>query len=163
MSTRPCGHVVEILVDIVSKNGNLLLNVPQQPDGTLDLECTQLLEDLGAWMKVCGEGIYGTRPFRVFGEGPSSVTIDGFTEDRVTWTSSDYRFTRREKTVYAFQLAWPADGRAVIRSLTGEAVTGVRLLGHGPVPFEQAHGILVIQLPDAPPLDVANCLAIELT
>jgi alpha-L-fucosidase len=159
---KTAGHVIEILVDIVSKNGNLLLNVPQLPDGSLDLECTQLLDELGAWMKVCGEGIYGTRPFRVFGEGPSSVIIDGFTEDRVSWTSSDYRFTRRENTVYAFQLDWPDDGRAVIRSFAGESVTGVRLLGHGPVPFEHAHGILVVRLPETPPLDVANCLAVDL-
>jgi alpha-L-fucosidase len=159
---RTAGHVIELLVDIVSKNGNLLLNVPQQPDGTIDLECSQLLDDLGAWTKVCGEGIYGTRPFRVSGEGPSTVVIKGFTEDRVSWTSSDYRFTRRDDTVYAFQLAWPDDRRAVIRSLAGhETVTGVRLLGHGPVPFEQVEGILVVRLPDAPPVDAANCLALD--
>ncbi|MFD3406543.1 alpha-L-fucosidase [Kribbella sp. NPDC058693] len=158
---KTAGHVIELLVDIVSKNGNLLLNVPQQPDGSLDLECTQLLEDLGAWTKVCGEGIYGTRPFDVFGEGPSSVIIDGFTEDRVRWTSSDYRFTRRDNTIYAFQLAWPADHRAIIRGLTAESVTAVRLLGHGPVPFTQAQGILVAELPETPPLEVANCLAIQ--
>ncbi|MFI6676280.1 alpha-L-fucosidase [Kribbella sp. NPDC050470] len=158
---KTAGHVIEMLVDIVAKNGNLLLNIPQLPDGTLDLECSQLLDDLGAWMRVCGEGIYGTRPYRVFGEGPSSVVIKGFTEDRVNWTDADYRFTRREDTVYAFQLAWPSDGRAVIRSLAGsETVTGVRLLGHGPVPFDQAHGILIARLPDNPPLAAANCLAL---
>ncbi|MFC9693433.1 alpha-L-fucosidase [Kribbella sp. NPDC056951] len=156
-------HVVELLVDIVSKNGNLLLNIPQLPDGTLDLECSQLLEELGAWMRVCGEGIHGTRPFRVFGEGPSSVTISGFTEDRVDWKAADYRFTRRDNTVYAFQLAWPEDGRSVIRSLADhETVTEVRLLGHGPVPFEQSHGILVVRLPEAPPVAVANCLALRI-
>ncbi|GAA1120811.1 alpha-L-fucosidase [Kribbella jejuensis] len=160
---KTAGHVVEMLVDIVSKNGNLLLNVPQLPDGSLDLECTRILEDLGAWMRVCGEGIYGTRPFRVFGEGPRSVVIDGFTEDRVNWTSSDFRFTRRDNTVYAFQLAWPDDGRAVIRSLAGhESVAGVRLLGHGPVDFEQAHGTLVVRLPDKQPVEFANCLALDL-
>jgi alpha-L-fucosidase len=99
----------------------------------------------------------------VFGEGPSTVVIKGFTEDRVSWTSSDFRFTRRDNTLYAFQLAWPADRRAVIRSLAGhETVTGVRLLGQGPVPFEQPHGVLVVRLPDTPPVDVANCLAIDL-
>ena len=99
----------------------------------------------------------------MFGEGPSTVVIKGFTEDRVSWTSADYRFTRRDNTLYAFQLAWPDDRRAVIRSLADhENVTSVRLLGHGPVSFEQAHGILVVRLPDAPPLDVANCLAIDL-
>jgi alpha-L-fucosidase len=160
---KTAGHVIEMLVDIVSKNGNLLLNVPQQPDGTVDLECSQLLDDLGSWTQTCGEGIYGTRPFRVFGEGPASVVIDGFTEDRVNWTSSDFRFTRRDDTVYAFQMAWPTDGRAVIRSFAGhESVAAVRLLGHGPVPFEQAHGILVIRLPETRPVNVAHCLAIDL-
>lgn len=160
---KTADHVIEMLVDIVAKNGNLLLNVPQLPDGTIDLECTQLLKDLGAWTRVCGEGIYGTRPFRVFGEGPSTVVIKGFAEDRVGWTSSDYRFTRRDNTVYAFQLAWPDDRRAVIRSLADhETVNGVRLLGHGPVAYEQAHGILIVRLPDTAPLTTANCLAIDL-
>ncbi|MEV6283919.1 alpha-L-fucosidase C-terminal domain-containing protein [Kribbella sp. NPDC051770] len=114
-------------------------------------------------MRVCGEGIYGTRPFRVSGEGPSSVVVRGFTEDRVSWTSADFRFTRRGDTLYAFQLAWPSDGRAVIRSLVGhETVTGVRLLGHGPVRFEQSYGVLTVLLPETAPLDVANCLAIDL-
>ncbi len=159
---KTSGHVIELLVDIVSKNGNLLLNVPQLPDGTLDLECSQLLDELGAWMQVCGEGIHGTRPFRVFGEGPSGVTIDGFTEDRVNWTSSDFRFTRRDDTVYAFQMAWPDDRRVVIRTLADhETVTAVRLLGHGPLPFEQTQGILVARLPEVPPLAVANCLALD--
>ncbi|GAB2604531.1 alpha-L-fucosidase [Kribbella endophytica] len=160
---KTAGHVVELLVDIVSKNGNLLLNVPQLPDGTIDSECAQLLEDVGAWMRICGEGIYGTRPFRVSGEGTSNVVVQGFTEDRVSWTSSDFRFTRRDNTLYAFQLAWPADGRSVIRSLVGhETATEVRLLGHGPVPFEQSYGVLTVRLPDKAPLDVANCLAITL-
>ena len=160
---KTAGHVIEMLVDIVSKNGNLLLNIPQLPDGTIDAECSQLLDDLGAWTRLCGEGIYGTRPYRVFGEGPSTVVIKGFTEDRVPWTSSDFRFTRRDNTLYAFQMAWPADGRAVVRSLADhETVTGVRLLGHGPVPFEQAYGVLVVRLPDVAPSEVANCLAVDL-
>ncbi len=160
---KTAGHVIEMLVDIVAKNGNLLLNVPQLPDGTIDRECSQLLEDVGGWMGVCGEGIYGTRPFRVSGEGTSSVVVQGFTEERVSWTSSDFRFTRRDDTLYAFQLAWPADGRSVIRSLVGhETATEVRLLGHGPVAFEQSYGVLTVRLPDKAPLDVANCLAITL-
>ena len=92
--------------------------------------------------------------------GKPGAEMDGM---RVSWTSSDFRFTRRDDTLYAFMLAWPDDRRAVVRSLTGhETVTGVRLLGHGPVPFEQAHGVLVVRLPDTAPVDVANCLAIDL-
>jgi alpha-L-fucosidase len=91
-------------------------------------------------------------------------SLDVARADASGWPStwSDFRFTCRDTTLYAFQMAWPCDGRAVIRSLAGhESVAGVRLLGHGPVAFEQAHGILVVQLPETPPADVANCLAVE--
>ena len=84
-------HVIEILVDIISKNGNLLLNIPQRPDGTLDDECMYILRELAKWNRVCGEGVFGTRPFRVSGEGQSRVVIEGFREDPVAWTSSDFR------------------------------------------------------------------------
>ena len=76
-------QIAEMMVDIVSKNGNLLLNIPQLPDGTIDDECTYLLEQTAAWMKANGEGIYGTRPWTVAGEGPSSVVIERFREDTV--------------------------------------------------------------------------------
>lgn len=156
-------HIIEILVDIVSKNGNLLLNVPQKPDGTIDAECRFLLQELAGWNKVCREGIFGTRPFQVFGEGPSSVIIDGFKEDRVTWSSSDFRFTQKGRTVYAFQMKWPENNTAVIESLAGAGrIKAVRLLGACEVAFEQPFGTLVVQLPDSKPTAYVNCLAIEL-
>ena len=71
-SYKSSRQVIEMLVDIVAKNGNLLLNFTQQPDGTLDDECLAILADMAAWNKVNGEGIYGTRPWTVEGEGPSS-------------------------------------------------------------------------------------------
>jgi alpha-L-fucosidase len=157
------GHVIEILVDIISKNGNLLLNVPQKPDGTIDDECTYTLEEMAKWIKVCKEGVFGTRPFRAAGEGYSKVHIEGFKEDAVDWTSSDFRFTTKGNTLYAFQMRWPEDNRAVIKSLTpAEKVKNVRLLGVGNVPFEQPYGTLVIKLPDKKPTEYVNCIAIEL-
>ena len=157
------GHVIEILVDIISKNGNLLLNIPQRPDGTLDDECTYIVKEMAKWNKVCQEGVYGTRPFRVSGEGPAKVHIEGFKEDAVAWTSSDFRFTTKSNTIYAFQLRWPENNRAVIKSLTpADKVKAVRLLGVGDVPFEQPYGTLVVNLPNAKPTEYVNCLAIEL-
>lgn len=157
------GHVIEILVDIISKNGNLLLNIPQKPDGTLDDECTHLVKEMAKWNKVCQEGVYGTRPFRVSGEGPARVHIEGFKEEAVAWTSSDFRFTTKSNTIYAFQMRWPENNRAVIKSLTpADKVKTVRLLGVGNVPFEQPYGTLVVNLPDAKPTEYVNCLAIEL-
>lgn len=157
------GHVIEIFVDIISKNGNLLLNIPQKPDGTIDDECMHILKEMARWNMVCGEGIYGTRPFRVSGEGHTCVHIEGFKEDAVSWNSSDYRFTVKDSTLYAFQMRWPENNRAVIKALSPkDKVKSVRLLGFGRIPFEQPYGTLVALLPDTRPTEYVNCLAIEL-
>jgi alpha-L-fucosidase len=99
----------------------------------------------------------------VSGEGPSQVAIEGFREDAVAWTAEDYRFTRRDRTLYAFQMRWPADGRSVITSLDpGERVSAVRLLGGGELPFEQRAGQLTVTLPPRPPTGYPHCLALQL-
>lgn len=157
------GHVIEMLVDIIAKNGNLLLNIPQKPDGTVDDECTYILREMAKWNRVCGEGVYGTKPFRVSGEGCAKVHIEGFKENEVEWRSSDFRFTTKDKIIYAFQMRWPENNRSVIKSLTpADKVKAVRLLGVGNVPFEQPYGTLVVNLPDQRPTNYVNCLAIEL-
>jgi alpha-L-fucosidase len=157
------GHVIELLVDIISKNGNLLLNIPQKPDGTLDEECTYILKELAKWNQVCAEGVYDTQPFRVSGEGPAKVVIDGYKEDAVAWNVADFRFTRKENTLYAFQMRWPENNLAVIQSLTSaDKVKSVRLLGVGEVPFEQPFGALIVSLPDQKPTNYVHCLAIEI-
>jgi alpha-L-fucosidase len=158
-------QVVEMLVDIVSKNGNLLLNVPQRPDGTHDDECIYLLQRIAAWMKVNGDGIFGTRPWKVAGEGPSSVLIEGFREEAVKWTIEDFRFTSKGQQVYAFQMKWPEGGKTVIRSLASgnsPAVTDVTLLGAGAVKFEQNPRGLAIDLPEWKPCDYTQCLRVTL-
>ncbi|MBM7789989.1 alpha-L-fucosidase [Tenggerimyces flavus] len=157
-------HVLEILVDVVAKNGNLLLNIPQLPDGTIDDECSYLLDAMARWTAICGEGIFGTRPFRVYGEGPGRVVIDHFREDRVEWTSQDFRFTQRGNVVYAFLMRWPAEGSALIRSLTrSDTVRSVRLLGRGQVDWRHTDEGLSVRLPQTSPAEELNCLAIELT
>ncbi len=158
-------QVAEMLVDIVSKNGNLLLNIPQRPDGTLDDECVYLLERTAAWIRVNGEGIYGTRPWRVSGEGPSSVVIEGFREDAVPWTVEDFRFTSKGNEVYAFQMKWPEGGYTVVRGLAqGQVgtVSDVTMLGAGPVKWEQTARGLVVALPEQKPCDYAQCLRVTL-
>jgi alpha-L-fucosidase len=156
-------QVVEMLVDIVSKNGNLLLNVPQRPDGTVDDECLFLLETLSAWFKVNGEGIYGTRPWRTASEGPSSVRIEGFREDAVGWTIEDFRFTSKAGKVYAFLMKWPEGGRTVIRSLASGTFPSIKeafLLGSGPVRHEQTPRGLAVELPGEMPVPFAACLRV---
>ena len=157
------GHIIEMLVDIISKNGTMLLNILQKPDGTIDEETTYLLEELATWFPLCGEGVYGTRPWRVNAEGSSEVVINGFQESAVDWSASDYRFTMKGNTVYAFQMRAPENRVSVIKSLLPEEkVQSVRLLGFGEVPFEQAFGVLTVKLPQKLPTGYVNCLAITL-
>lgn len=157
-------HVIDMLIDIVSKNGSLLLNIPQKPDGTLDDECTYLLQSIGAWLRINGEGIYGTRPWKLFGEGPSQVVIQHFREDAVPWTIEDFRFTQKDGQVYVFQMKWPEGGKTVIRSLAlGQApeVKTVTVLGsEGPVHFEQTGRGLAIDLPEQKPCEFDQCYRI---
>jgi alpha-L-fucosidase len=158
------GHIIEMLIDIVSKNGTMLLNVLQRPDGSLDAETVWILEEMASWFSLCGEAVYGTRPWREFGEGDARVTIDGFKEDRTAWNSSDWRFTAKGNALYAFLMKAPKNGVAVIKSLTAaEKVSSVRLLGGGELPFSQAFGTLTVKLPAELPTPYANCLAIGLS
>ena len=157
-------HVLETLVDIVSKNGNLLLNIPQRPDGTLDDECEYLLKRMATWMPSNGEGIFGSRPWEVSGEGPSSAKAGAFQEGAVEWSPEDFRFTRKGDTLYAYQMRCPEGCQAaIIRSLaSGKArrVAAVRLLGQGSVPFQQTGDCLTITLPALPPSDGPHGFAI---
>lgn len=155
-------QIIEMLVDIISKNGTMLLNVLQRPDGTIDEEAEYILKELAGWFEICAEAVYETRPFRVFGEGDTRVKIDGFTENKTNWNSSDYRFVRKGSTVYAYMMAAPENRVAVIKSLCDEdRISSVRLLGFGEVAFRQFEGVLVVKLPQELPTAYTNCLAIE--
>jgi alpha-L-fucosidase len=157
------GHIIEMLIDIVSKNGNMLLNILQKPDGTIDDETRYLLTELADWMAINAEAIHGTSPWRTYGEGDSTVLIEGFKEEQVVWNSSDYRFTQKGNVLYAFMLAAPENRVAVIKSLTpDERVTKVSLLGAGECAFRQAFGTLVVELPHTLPSSYTNTLAIVL-
>ena len=81
------------LIDIVSKNGNLLLNIGPRSDGTIPDEVKQVLLAVGGWLKVNGEAIYGTRPYTIYGEGPTKVTAGAFHDsDTRGYTDQDFRF-----------------------------------------------------------------------
>lgn len=156
------GHIIEMLIDIVSKNGTMLLNILQRPDGTIDEETIFILKQMADWFAVCGEGIYDTKPWRISAEGDSRVRIRGFEEAQVAWNSSDFRFTAKDKTVYAFMLKAPENGVAVIKSFgPDETVAGVRLLGAGRLEFHQSFGVLTAKIPEKIPTKYINCLAIE--
>ena len=106
------------LIDIVSKNGRMLLNIGSKSDGTIPDEDRNILNTIGSWLKVNGEGIYSSKPWRVSGEGPTKIEGGQFTDSKKKeFTSEDIRFTANNGYVYAYFLNPPADGHAVIRSM----------------------------------------------
>jgi alpha-L-fucosidase len=161
--------VVHQLVDIVSKNGNLLLNVGPKSDGTIPDEVQQVLRDVGAWLKINGNAIYGTRPWKVYGEGPTKVAAGSFHDTETTaYTPEDFRFTAKGSALYAIELGWPASGETVIHSLSSEAlgsqkVGDVSLLGsEAKLQFQQQADGLHIQVPGSAPGKYAYVFKITL-
>ncbi len=153
-------QIIEMLVDIISKNGVMLLNILQRPDGTIDEEAEFILDRIGEWFRINGEAVYGTRPWRVFSEGETRVKIDGFTEEKTEWGRGDYRFVQKGHFVYAFLMGAKGGETAVIRSFGDQDVHSVELLGAGPLEFRREMGLLLVRLPERLPSRCANTLKI---
>ncbi len=154
--------VAHTLVDNVSKNGNLQLNIPLPGSGEPDADELKFLADFTTWMDRNNEGIYASRPWKVYGEGPTTapnagpaVRAQGFNEGRTRYSAQDIRFTQKGGTLYAYAMGWPADGNLTIQSLAEGAPTApgkverVEMLGLAePLKFTRDAGGLKITLPE---------------
>jgi alpha-L-fucosidase len=151
-----------MLIDIVSKNGNLLLNVVQTPEGDLEPDVMAILDEIARWTPANGEAIYGTRPWKIYGEGPSTVKQQekghfGGVKDVRPYEAADIRFTTKGETLYAFCMGIPTTDikiNALGKSskLTDKAVESVKLLGSSKkLNWKQQGDALVIEKPSKLP------------
>jgi alpha-L-fucosidase len=157
--------IIDMLVDIVSRNGNLMLNFPLPARGTLDLEELNIVAEITKWMSVNSEGIHGSRPWKIFGEGPSTESASkgaAFNESaRKDLTAADVRFTTKGDTLYAFVMGWP-EYQTVIRPLATNTalrvgkIQNVELLGFdGKLDWSQDNSGLKVMMPPQKPCDYA--------
>jgi alpha-L-fucosidase len=154
-------QIIHDLIDIVSKNGNLLLNIGPKADGTITDEQKDVLLSIGEWLKVNGDAIYGTRCWKKFGEGDAEPTKGSFTDNAATpYTARDIRFTTKGNDFYAIVLSWDEDG-VLIQSLDKNAVAdakilNVRLLGSNEeIPWTQTDEGLKLSFPKTKPCNFA--------
>ncbi|MEO6548990.1 MAG: alpha-L-fucosidase [Ferruginibacter sp.] len=169
--------VIDLLVDIVSRNGNLMLNIPLPASGMPDSDELNVLDGITKWMAVNSEGIYGTRPWKIFGAGPLTDVVKDekqvnsatqFNESkRKAFSYEDVRFTTKGTTLFAFIMEWPDGKPVLIQSLASNSlqkvgkIENVTLLGGGKLEFKQDEDGLKVILPVQKPCENAICLKIN--
>ncbi|WP_233496785.1 alpha-L-fucosidase [Dyella sp. AtDHG13] len=145
--------IIHLLADVVSKNGNLMLNVGPRADGTIPEGAQDTLRSIGRWLKANGEAIYGSKPWRTFGEGPTEVATGTFQDTKTKpYTAEDFRFTTGNGRLYAIELGWPATHQATIHSIKPEEkVARVESVADNQsIAFTQDAGGLHLRLPSQP-------------
>lgn len=161
---KTSNEIVDALIDIVSKNGNLLLNIGPKPDGTISPEQISVLLGIGAWLKINGEAIYGTRPWIIAEEGPTVAAEGSFADQKpVTYTAKDIRYTSKDSAVYAFFLDIPSEKKITMKALglkanSNKKVMKIELLGSAEkVKWIQQPDMLIIYTPKIMPSREAIC------
>jgi len=164
--------VIHTLADVVSKNGNLMLNIPVRGDGTIDDKERAVVEGVGSWMRVNNESIYDTRPWTVYGEGPAmesaaALSAQGFNEGKgKPFGAEDIRFTAKGKTLYAIVLGCPVNNKVSVKKLAEGSGIGkikaVSMLGStDKLDFTQTAAGLNVRMPEGAPCKDAFALKIE--
>ncbi|KAA6301496.1 MAG: hypothetical protein EZS26_002370 [Candidatus Ordinivivax streblomastigis] len=160
-------QIVQDFVDIVSKNGNLLLNIGPRADGTITEEQTFILLAIGKWLKTNGEAIYGTRPWKKFGEGETNVIVGAHSDSNTTqYTAQDIRFTTKGNDFYATALEW-CDTTTVVKSLNKNAIADARILNVSmlgsdeKIKWKQSDEGLILSFPKIRPCEFAYTFKIS--
>ncbi len=169
--------VIDLLVDIVSRNGNLMLNIPLPASGMPDSDEMNVIDGITKWMGINSEGIYATRPWKIFGTGPLTDIVKNekevnsalqFNENqRKTFSYEDVRFATKGKTLYAFIMGWPDGKEVVIKPLGNNStqktgtIESVTLVGAGKLDFTRDDEGLKLKFPDRKPCEHAFALKIN--
>lgn len=152
---KTAAEVIQMLVDIVSKNGNLLINIVQTPEGDLEPDVLKIVNEIGMWTSVNGEGIYGSRPWKVYGEKPATAILvksGDFNEDQLKYSAQDIRFTTKGNDLYVFCLGKPTSD-IIIKSLGKESklenqIASVTMMGSNvKIHWKQERSALIIKKP----------------
>jgi len=158
----PAEKVIQRLCDVVSKNGNLLLSVPVRGDGTIDSEEEKIVAGITRWMKRNGDAaIFGSRPWRIYGEGPTQVGGGFFNEGKVEFAPQDLRYTVSKGVLYAAFLKWPDAPVTLTAIPTDAAIERVTLLGAGKAKFARIAEGLEVTLPPAGKDDFVPVIRID--
>lgn len=153
-------EVIQMLIDIVSKNGNLLINIVQTPEGDLEDDVLQIVTEIGKWMAVNSEGIYDSRPWKIFGENPPDANLvksGNFNENKVKYSAQDIRFTQKDQALYAFCLDKPLKDIQIASLGKGSEHAGkihaVTMLGNDQrIHWQQKDHALVVRKPERIPV-----------
>lgn len=168
----PVDDHLNSLVDIVSRGGIFMLSLTPKANGEIPAQEKHIMSEMGKWLKINGEAIYGTRPWETYGEGPTEMKE--MRRGHVKWnyrdmTARDIRFTRKNNTLYAVALDWPDDGKLTVRTLSSNnristgGISSVSLLGYpGELEWSRDADGLFVVLPNKPPCGYAYALRIEL-